>query len=114
ARRAEIRAAVLDIRDHQATARLMAEHDVAVGAAGPFSLLEEPLVRAAIAARRPYVSICDDGDAVQKILPLDAEARDAGVPIVTGLGWTPGLTNLAARRLADQLDQVDRIHIAWA
>src|SRR5690606_21214567 len=31
-----------------------------------------------------------------------------------GLGWTPGLTNLAARQLADQLDQVDRIHIAWA
>lgn len=112
--RAEVAAAGVDVLDRAAVVALMLEHDVAVGAAGPFYLLEEPLVRAAIEARRPYVSLCDDHDAATRVLALDDQARAAGVPILTGLGWTPGLTNLCVRHAADALDAVEAAHIAWA
>src|SRR5215510_5794889 len=47
-------------------------------------------------------------------LELDAEARQAGVTICLGCGATPGVTNLMARKAANQLDQVDEVHIAFA
>jgi saccharopine dehydrogenase-like NADP-dependent oxidoreductase len=49
-----------------------------------------------------------------KQLELDAEARAAGVTVCLGCGATPGVTNLMARRAADQLDEVDEVHIAFA
>ena len=45
---------------------------------------------------------------------LDNEARAAGIAIVLGCGATPGVTNVLARRGADELDTVDAIHIAFA
>src|SRR6266478_8082780 len=47
-------------------------------------------------------------------LELDEDARKAGVTVCLGCGATPGVTNLMARAAADQLDQVDEVHIAFA
>lgn len=88
-------------------------HDAAAGAIGPFYKFEVPLVQAATAARVPYVSLCDDYDAAQAALALDGAARDAGVRIITGLGWTPGLSNVLARRGIDWLDEPEAVDIAW-
>ncbi|PYS49562.1 MAG: hypothetical protein DMF68_09625 [Acidobacteria bacterium] len=49
-----------------------------------------------------------------KQLELDEEARASGVTICLGCGATPGVTNLMARRAADQLDEVSEVHIAFA
>src|SRR6266852_571527 len=49
-----------------------------------------------------------------KQLELDEVARRAGVTVCLGCGATPGVTNLMARRGADQLDLVDEVHIAFA
>jgi lysine 6-dehydrogenase len=49
-----------------------------------------------------------------KQLELDAEARAVGVTVCLGCGATPGVTNLMARRAADQLDEVDEVHVAFA
>jgi lysine 6-dehydrogenase len=47
-------------------------------------------------------------------LELDEEAERAGVTVCLGSGATPGVTNLMVRHAADQLDQVDEVHIAFA
>jgi len=49
-----------------------------------------------------------------KQLEMDEDARRAGVTICLGCGATPGVTNLMAKAAADQLDQVDEVHIAFA
>jgi saccharopine dehydrogenase-like NADP-dependent oxidoreductase len=73
----------------------------------------ERLVRAAIAARVDVVSISDDLDDVRAVLSTDAAARAAGVSVVAGAAMSPGLSGLLARLLADRLDVVDEIHIAF-
>lgn len=108
-----VEAVRVDADDHSSLVAVLGGHDAAGGAIGPFYLYEAPLVRAAIDARVPYVSICDDYDAAKAALALDPEAEEAGVPVVTGLGWTPGISNVLARRAADGLDQVDAIEVAW-
>jgi lysine 6-dehydrogenase len=103
----------VDADDQASLVAALRDHDAAGGAIGPFYLYEAPIVRAAIAAGVPYASICDDYDAAKAALALGAEARAGGVPVVTGCGWTPGLSNVLARHAADRLDEVETIDVAW-
>lgn len=86
---------------------------VVAGALGPFYRFERPIIEAAIEAGANYVSICDDHDAVEAALELDSLARQKGSRILTGMGWTPGLSNLLARKGYDELDRVNKINIYW-
>jgi lysine 6-dehydrogenase len=103
----------IDADDHPALVSALRGHDAAAGAIGPFYRYEVPVARAAIEARVPYVSLCDDYDAARDVLALDDMARSAGVTVVTGLGWTPGISNVLARRAAACLDTVEAIDVAW-
>jgi saccharopine dehydrogenase-like NADP-dependent oxidoreductase len=109
----EIAAVHVDADDHGSLVDAIKGHDVAASGIGPFYRYEVPVARAAIEAGVPYVSLCDDYDAAQDVLELDEAAREAGVTVLTGLGWTPGLSNVLARKGAEQMDQVDEIRIAW-
>lgn len=105
--------ASVDARDEAALVDAIRGHDVVAAALGPFYLFEEPTARAAVRARVPYVSICDDHDAVEALFALDGEAQAAGVTVLTGVGWTPGLTNVMARHGASMLDEAREVHVAW-
>lgn len=89
-------------------------YDVAASAIGPFYKYEVKVARGALDAGVNYVSICDDYDAATALFDLDSEAKKKGITILTGLGWTPGMSNVVARLGADKLDQVEEIAVAWA
>ncbi|MGI6307616.1 MAG: saccharopine dehydrogenase family protein [Dethiobacteria bacterium] len=104
----------VEATSHADLVRVMQGHDVAAGALGPFYRFEKPLVEAALTAGVDYVSICDDHDAVQAVLALDRAAAKKERKILTGLGWTPGITNILARKGYDELDNVEKIQVYWA
>lgn len=109
---ARVEALEVDASDHAGLVRALAGHDVAASALGPFYRFERPLVRAAIEAGVDYASICDDWIAARTVLDeLDEPARRAGRTILTGLGATPGFSNVAIRHVADQLDRLRRVDI---
>lgn len=58
------------------------------------------------------VSLTDGVIEVQMLQALDAMARQAGVPLVIGAGFSPGLTCVLARFGAAQFDRVDELHVA--
>jgi len=58
------------------------------------------------------VSITDDLGEVTGLMDLDDVAHANDVSVVVGAGMWPGLTDLLARYLADQLDSCDEIHLA--
>ena len=88
--------------------------DVAVGCIGPFYHFAPKMARAAVRARVNYVDICDDWGPIEEMFGLDAEARNAGITLLCGMGWTPGITNVMARAGANELDEVNDIKIYWA
>ncbi len=98
----------VDAKDRTALEAAMAGHDLVVNVSGGADRLIPVVVRAAIAARVPY---CDTtgGDAAEECLALDRAARDAGVLALTGIGVTPGTTNLLACHLAAEFDSVESI-----
>ncbi len=71
------------------------------------------VTRAAIKAGVNYLDLGGLYNTPKQLL-MDKDARRAGVTICLGSGATPGVTNLMARAAADQLDQVDEVHIAFA
>ncbi|GAB2513002.1 saccharopine dehydrogenase family protein [Nocardia heshunensis] len=106
---AEIRVAALD--DIDALAAAFADCDAIINAAGPFTLWGEPVVQAAIAARRPYIDTTGEPSYLQKILETyDEPAKQAGiavVPAVTDDG-VPGdlIAALTAARLDAPIAQI--------
>ncbi len=108
------RACRVDANNHAELVETVRGFDVAMGTIGPFYKYEKKVAKACIEAGVNYVSICDDYDAAADFMELDEEAKKAGVTAITGVGWTPGITNVFARLGADQLDEVDEIATAWA
>ncbi len=103
----------VDANDHNALVQAMQGYDVAASTLGPFYRFETRLVRAAVEAGVDYASICDDWSAAQAVLAeFDQPARQAGRIIITGLGASPGLSNVCIRYLAQQMDRTRRVDMS--
>jgi saccharopine dehydrogenase (NAD+, L-lysine-forming) len=111
-----IKAHKLDIDDHAAFVKFIkAENpDVVASTIGPFYHNAGKVYRACIEAGKSCCDVCDDIDGVKQAIALNEEAKKAGVTIISGLGDSPGLTNIIAKFCCDQLDSVDDIHVLWA
>jgi saccharopine dehydrogenase-like NADP-dependent oxidoreductase len=95
-------------------ADLFGRVDVVVSCAGPAGHLEPQLVDAAIAAKVPYTSLCDDASATRDALERDSGGRAGAPTIVLGCGLRPGLTNLLFTLAASEMESVTSASIAVA
>jgi len=109
--RGHVRAVPADASDEDALVAVIRGQDVVVN-----TMTYHFSLQATRAAIRAGVNYLDLGGLhnTPKQLALDNEAQAAGVTIVLGCGATPGVTNVLARRGADDLDTVEAIHIAFA
>ncbi len=97
----------IDLADRLEAVALMAQHDVVLAALPPEII---PLgMRTAIAARRPLVDLSTPP--LTELDALESEAAEAGAFLLRGCGVEPGLTEIWARRLAEELDSIDSLHI---
>jgi saccharopine dehydrogenase-like NADP-dependent oxidoreductase len=83
---------------------------VVLNCVGPYRRFGAATLKVAIEARVDYLDLLDDAEPLDAYFALDQAARDAGVTAVHGVGFTPGLTNIMGRYLAQDLDSVDEIH----
>ncbi|HQY90060.1 saccharopine dehydrogenase C-terminal domain-containing protein [Caldilinea sp.] len=104
---ARLSTAVVDLADQQAAASLMAQHD-AVVAALPSAIIPHG-VRAAMAARTPWIDLSWPADA--ELPELKRLAEENRALVIPGCGVEPGLTEIMARYLAEKLDRADELHI---
>jgi len=70
------------------------------------------IARDALDAAVAFVSASDDTETIQRLLGLDAAAREMGVPLVVGAGLAPGLSDVLVRHAADSFDTIDDVNIA--
>jgi hypothetical protein len=76
--------------------------------AGAHAALAAELVRRGVSV----ISVSDDIHEVEGLLALDAAARSAGVSVVAGAGFAPGLTDVLAAHAAARFDTVLEVHVA--
>lgn len=103
----------LDLFDAGALAAALDGAAFVINGVGPFHRTADPVRKAAITARVPYLDIDDDVESTLEARALSDDAVAAGIPIFVGCGASPGLTNVLALDLVSRLDQVDTIDVAW-
>jgi saccharopine dehydrogenase-like NADP-dependent oxidoreductase len=102
----------IDADRHDELVASLRGYDVAASALGPFHLYEAKLVRAALEAGVPYASICDEWEAAGAAIDqFSAAAREKGLPMIVGLGTSPGFSNVGIRYYAQRLDRVRRADV---
>ena len=107
------KAAKVDANDGGSLVHAIKGHDVALGFIGPFYRYERVIADACIEAGVDYVSIADDFDAYRAVRGLHKKAEDAGVTVVSGLGNSPGITNILAKKGALSMENPERINVHW-
>ena len=104
----------VDAEKHDNLVQVIKKGDVVLSCIGPFYKFEAKVAKASIDAGSNYISICDDFDAVEQVLELDSIAKKKGITVLTGCGWTPGISNILAAKGASEMDKVEKINIAWS
>ena len=110
----KVKPAQFDASDASSIADVIKGADVVFNGVGPYYRFGQTVVEQAISAGAHYVDICDEYDTTNELVnnrELDEAAIKAGLTVLTCMGSAPGLTNLAARWAADQLDQPKSIEI---
>ena len=102
----------VDANDHGALVEVLRGYDVAASALGPFHLFEAKMVRAAVEAGVDYASVCDEWEPAGTVIDqYDGPARERGVTVISGLGTSPGISNVGIRYYADRLDTIRRADV---
>ncbi|MBI5115752.1 saccharopine dehydrogenase NADP-binding domain-containing protein [Candidatus Poribacteria bacterium] len=102
-----------DVENRSTLTAAFENFDLVINCAGPFFKYGANVAIAAIETRTHYIDICDDPDPIPKLFALNDAARRAGVTVVTGMGWNPGISNLAVRLGANLLDEIEHVEMAW-
>lgn len=110
-----VSALFVDINHYKSLVKTIktAAPDVVASAAGPFYKYADNVYRAVLEAGVDCVDLCDDYPGAKTALSLDEEAKEAGITIITGMGDSPGMTNIIVKYMAGKLDHVDNIDISW-
>lgn len=107
-----VRCAMLDAASAQLAQELAAlAVDVVVHTAGPFQGQDYAVARACIAARAHYIDLADGRAFVEGIAALDAQARAAGVAVISGASSVPALSAAVADELCAGMQVVESIDI---
>ncbi len=104
----------VDVNNEDTLVNLMKKGDVVLSCVGPFYKYEKKVASCAIRAGVNYISICDDFDAAEDVLKLDNEAKEKDITILTGVGWTPGMSNILAMHGVQKMDTPEEVNISWS
>jgi short subunit dehydrogenase-like uncharacterized protein len=104
----------VDLADAAALDQLLARVDLVFHAAGPFASTSTPMVEACLRTRTHYVDITGEVRVFEDNLARDAEARAAGIAIMSGVGFDVVPTDCAARHVAERLPDATSLDIAFA
>ena len=96
----------VDLRDRAAGLRLLAGADLLMNCTS-FAWFDDVL-GLALEAGVDYADLLSEPTAEQR-----EAVRAAGITAISGLGATPGLSNVLVRHAADELGELEEVHISW-
>lgn len=109
----KIKTASVDITNKTAVTDLIKKSNLVMNFIGPYFRFGTQTLELAINAGVNYIDICDDYDITKRALKLDAKAKEKNILALTGMGASPGLTNLLAKLGSDALDKTEEINTHW-
>lgn len=106
-------AVAFDLGHESATRDALADAEVVLNCAGPFRATYEPMVEACIDTGTHYLDITGEIDVFQGVAAYDGEAADAGVTLLSGVGFDVVPTDCLAAHLADRLPSATHLALGF-
>lgn len=103
----------VDAHDQQSLISALEGATIAINTIGPFFEFALLVANAVYQAGVNYVDVCDDPDATVNLLSLDEMVKRKGLTLLICQGWTPGVTNMMAKKGAMQMDKVRSLRVVW-
>lgn len=101
------RGAAIDIHGDLAGALRREKPSVVVHTCGPFQGSDYSVARACAAAGVHYIDLADGRDFVRDFRSLDAEAKAAGVTLISGASTVPGLSSAVLAHFRPRFARID-------
>ena len=108
-----MRAQFVDVTDHQQLHSFLSNTAIVLNAVGPFYKFGVDVLKSAIASGCHYIDICDDWEPTIEMMGLDHDAQLNDVLAIIGMGASPGISNLLARLVSEELETVEDLFTVW-
>ncbi|MFB6084451.1 MAG: trans-acting enoyl reductase family protein [Halorientalis sp.] len=105
--------AAFDLDDRAAVRDALSGVDAVLNCAGPFVETYEPMVEAAIETGTHYLDITGEFDVFRAVAGYDDRASEAGVMVMSGVGFDVVPTDCLAAHLADRLPEATHLALAF-
>ncbi|RJE27252.1 Saccharopine dehydrogenase [Aspergillus sclerotialis] len=103
----------LDLFDYGALVRTITGAALVVLGAGPYTRTSDPVMRACLEVKVPYLDFDDDVESTVAALDMNERAKKEGVAFFIGCGASPGMSNVMGVDVARQLDTVSSLEFFW-
>ncbi|ASC70540.1 Lysine 6-dehydrogenase [Halomicronema hongdechloris C2206] len=103
----------LDLDDHQQLRETIAQHDLVIHCAGPFSYRDDRVLLACIDQGVHYLDVADNPAYVRQALSHGQAATAAGVTAIVSTGVFPGISNVMVRQGVESLDQAETAQLSY-
>jgi saccharopine dehydrogenase-like NADP-dependent oxidoreductase len=103
----------LDISDNNALESAVQQSDLVINTVGPFFRFGKLVLSSCINNGCNYIDICDDWEPTLELLKLNEQARASKITAIIGMGATPGISNMLAKKALLQLDTVEQVFTGW-
>jgi saccharopine dehydrogenase-like NADP-dependent oxidoreductase len=103
----------LDLADRGQLQEAIADHNLVINCAGPFSYRDQRVLQTCIEQGVNYIDVCDDPKFCHQALALKEQAIAAGVTAILSSGVFPGISNSMTRQAVEHLDQAESIHLSY-
>ena len=104
----------VDLADRPALERAIAGLGAVLHAAGPFVHTSAPMVDACLASKVSYLDITGEISVFAGTFARDRDAREAGVALMSGVGFDVVPTDCLARYVADRTPGATELELAFA
>ena len=103
---------VFDLSDEQQVIDNISDVKIVLHCAGPFKFTSKVMAAACIKAKTHYLDITGEYDVFESLFALDAQAQDAGIMIMPGVGFDVVPTDCLALYLKGKIPGVDTLELA--
>ncbi|MCI0616988.1 saccharopine dehydrogenase NADP-binding domain-containing protein [bacterium] len=107
-----VHAVTVDVNDIESTAKILEGHDVVLNCVNYY--FNVAVMKSSLLARVPYIDLGGLYHGTLKQYELHDHFRNAGIPALLGMGSTPGITNVMAGALVQQMDTVEELQVRVA
>jgi len=104
---------MVSLEDTEALDSLLSDADVVLHCAGPFSHTAKPMVEACLRTRTHYLDITGEMAVFRSVFKRDAEAKEAGVTLMPGVGFDVVPTDCMASMLHEALPGATHLELAF-